>query len=80
MPGPLGSPTNSPIPDTDTSALTQHRPSVPHNGDSRSGLSKGDSFSEKVYFPVTAYMATGYRKALYRLASDDQGRYILETW
>ena len=80
MPGPLGSPTNSPTPDGGTSAITEHRPSVPHNGTSFSGLSKGDSFSEKVYFPVTAYMATGYRKLLYRLASDDQGRYILETW
>jgi hypothetical protein len=80
MPGPLGSPTNNPIPDAGTSPITQHRPSVPRNGNSGSGLSKGDRFSEKLYFPVTAFMATGYRKALFGILSDTQGRYILETW
>jgi len=80
MPGPLGSQANSPESDPHTSALTQHRPPVPRNGDGRAGLSRGDAFSEDIYFPTAAYMATGFRKLVFGIASDDQGRYILETW
>ena len=47
-PGSLGTPTNSPVIDSGTSARTQNKPNVPQ------GTKERDWFKEDVYYPLGA--------------------------
>jgi hypothetical protein len=73
-PGSLGTPTNSPVIDSGTSARTQNKPNVPQ------GTKERDWFKEDVYYPLGA---RGYRTIRWGaeiVFGDPQGIQLLELW
>ena len=73
-PGSLGTATNSPVIDADTSPRTQNRPRVPQ------GKQERDWFKEDVYYPVGAQGYKLIRKTIGYAFGDKQGRELLALW